>query len=293
MHREASFLGIPREARQHIYDYVMRRDLDYEVVKGYRDGHGDGGCFVIMYRHPWGTLIIPWINLLLTCKSVNTELGAYMSSPVILGDEDNRTYTMDIHGNTRGHLNSATWHRIPCSLSNVDTILVNILFETKSDEPSWRKRAHYRRHVRTFGSDGGPMPIVRQLYQTLNLLLHNGPILNRSHPLQLPPRLKKLEIHTAFKPYRNSGEAATTTMTTGIKHLLKRLRSVGLLHGYVDHVHINDENGHTELKIDAVDNGGVPSLWDREGFEWGHNHDNPVQWEILDEETKAGPGKRV
>lgn len=257
-----------------VYDDVIRYDLDYEAVTRYGDGWDrESGFSVVMYRRPNTTLILPWVNLLLTCKSINAELGAYMSSPVVLRDEHNRTYSMDIRGSISGVLKSLTWHKIPCSPSNVNTVLVNILFEPKLNYSNW--------------DNGGPMPIVRQLYQTLNLLLHNGPILSRSRPLQHPLKLKKLEVHTAFKLDSNSDEPSAGSTTTGIVYLLERLQSVGLLHGYIDHAHISDEHGHTELKIEAVEDPGVPYGWDRYGFDWGRDHKNPVQWEIVAEEPAA------
>ncbi|KAI0448770.1 hypothetical protein F5B21DRAFT_496492 [Xylaria acuta] len=239
-----------------------------------------------MYRHPVETLTVPWVNLLLTCKSVNTELAAYMSSPLILGDESLRTYTMDIYGTNDGVLRSSTWHGIPCAPSNADAVLVNIHIEY-----GW---CYWR--VRTWGN-GGPMPILRQLYQTLNLMLHNGPILSRASPLEHPLKLKNLNVHvTAVSgsipdpPHTDDGFKPPDT---GIKCRLVTLKDVGLLQGYVDHVHISDERGHTELAIEAVDNTGVPTFWDRYGFEWGPNHSDSVKWETFDEKCPANPRRRV
>ncbi|KAI1361764.1 hypothetical protein F5Y08DRAFT_290330 [Xylaria arbuscula] len=291
MQREASFLGIPREIRQYVYDYLMRCDLNYEVVKAYKDGWGAGGFGTVMCRHPSASLAVPWVNLLLACKAINAELSSYMSSPVVLGNEDNRTYTMDIIASGRGYLNSATWHKIPCSSNNADRVVVNIFFEFKSS--NGRSQAtRRRRQVRTWG-DGGPMPILRQLYQTLNLMLHNGPMLNRSSPLRKPLKLKKLEIHTAFMPDSiDSDEPRTEHLVARIKPLLERLLVVGLLHGYIDQVYIDDEYGHTEFTMMSVDGAAVPTFWDRYGFEWGLDHDNPVKWEMIDEEeSTANPTK--
>ncbi|KAI0973079.1 hypothetical protein F4678DRAFT_427900 [Xylaria arbuscula] len=260
MGREASFLGIPREARQNIYDYVIRSDLNYEVVKLYQNDYAKGGAFTIMYRHPVETLTVPWVNLLLTCKPINAELGAYMSSPLVLGNEDNRTYTMDIHGTSSGVLKSSTWQKIPCSPSNANTVSVNILI--KHGPSDWG--------VRTWGC-GGPMPILRQLYQTLNLMLHNGPILSRASLLQHPLKLKNLVIHAAVTSDNSSDALSTDQRETEIKWRLKTLKEAGLLHGYVDQVHFTDEVDHADIAIEPVENAGVPNDWDRYGFEWGHD----------------------
>ncbi|KAI8946139.1 hypothetical protein F4801DRAFT_583680 [Xylaria longipes] len=277
MGREASFLGIPREIRQYIYNYVIRFELNYEVVKLYKDGWCNGGFSTVMCRHPVEALTVPWVNLLLTCKSVNAELGAYMSSNLTLNNEDLRTYTMDIHGSSNGSLRSSTWQKIPCSPSNVNTALVNI--HIKYNPQDWC--------VRTWGC-GGPLPILRQLYQTLNLLLHNGPILSRASPLQHPLKFKNLDVNFTVT---SDGIPGALPRETSIKCHLVTLKGVGLLRGYVDYVRINDENGHTELAIDAVDNAGVPTSWDGYGFEWGHNHGDSVKWEPFDEKIWAASGE--
>ncbi|KAI1742791.1 hypothetical protein F4680DRAFT_411751 [Xylaria scruposa] len=280
MGREGTFLGIPREIRQYIYHYVIRSDLDYEVVKLYKDGRNNHGSTTVMYKHPVETLTVPWVNLLHTCKYINTELGAYMSSPLILGDEVNRTYTMDIYGTAGKALRSTTWKNIPCSPSNVNTILVNIHIDRRSQ----RRPIHVR-------GDGGPRPVVRQLYQTLNLLLHNGPILSRASPLQQPLKLKNLDVHLIVTS--DGVPDAPIPADTGLKWCLVTLKNVGLLKGYIDHVNIDNEDGHTELAIEAVDNAGVPNSWDRYGFEWGQNHGNSVEWKVFDENSPANPKRRI
>ncbi|KAI0471370.1 hypothetical protein F4859DRAFT_485438 [Xylaria cf. heliscus] len=287
--KAASFLGIPRETRQYIYDYVIHLDLNYEVVKLYKDGWGDGGFSTVMYKHPVETLTVPWLNLLLTCKSVNSELGAYMNSPFVLGDEDNRTYTMDIFASSRGVLRSSTWQRIPCSPSSANSVSVNIQIEyPKHDKP-------YRR-VRTWGC-GGPMPILRQLYQTLNLLLHNGPILSRASPLQHPLKLKNLDINATATsggtPDTPQADHGLNPPETGIGCRLVTLKDTGLLQGYVDLVRINDGKGYAEIPIEAVEDAGVPGFWDRYGFEWGHDHSASVQWESFDEKCLAKLQKKA
>ncbi|KAI0547720.1 hypothetical protein F4679DRAFT_553159 [Xylaria curta] len=280
MVREASLLGIPRETRQYIYDYVIRSDLNYEIIKLYKDGWSNGGFTTVMYKQPVKKLIVPWVNFLLTCKYINIELGAYMNSLLVLGDEVNRTYTMDIHGTAGGILRSTTWHNIPCSPSNINTVFVNIHID----------RGPRGRPIRVWGC-GGPMPIVRQLYQTLNLLLHNGPILSRASPLQQPLKLKDLDVHVVVTS--NGIPDASIPADTGIKWCLVTLNNVGLLKGYIDHVHIDNDDGHTELEIEAVDNAGVPNSWDRYGFEWGQNHGNSVEWKVFDENSPANPKRRI
>ncbi|KAI0190641.1 hypothetical protein EV127DRAFT_78125 [Xylaria flabelliformis] len=203
-----------------------------------------------------------------------------MHSPLILGDEAYRTYTMDVYGTGRGFLRSSSWQNIPCSPSNIKNILVNIHIDCGSRP----------RRIRTIG-DGGPMPIVRELYQTLNLLLHNGPILSRTTPLQQPLKLKNLDVNVTVTS--DSIPDTPNPADNGIKWCLKTLKNVGLLQGYVDHVHINDEDGHTDLAIEAVDNAGVPALWDRNGFEWGQNHSQSVKWKTFDENDPANSRKRI
>lgn len=254
-----------------VYDYALRFDLNHAVVKLYANGRDNDGSYTRMYRHSDKALTVPWVNLLLTCKYVNFEVAAYMS----LHNEDLRTYTVDIHASSCGFLRSSTLQKIPCSPSKVNTVLANIRIDF---EP-------HHEYFQIVG-DGGLMPIVRQLYQTLNLLLHNGPVLSRASPLRHPLKLKNLDIR-AVVTSDDGSKPRRSNISWNLKWILQALRNSGLLQGYVGYVHIIDEDGHTELAIEAVDKAGVPTSWDGYGFEWGPNHDNSVKWITLDEEKAS------
>ncbi|KAI0205878.1 hypothetical protein F4808DRAFT_408153 [Astrocystis sublimbata] len=254
--KEASLLGISRELRQQIYGYVMRLSLDYEIAK-YADGACDAGFRTCIYRNR-DSMTISWVSLLLSCKYINTELSAYMSSPSILGNEDLHTYQLDIRGTSRGTLMSSQWQRISCPPSKARRVLVNYYVGINQLD----------RRIHIWGS-GGPMPILRQLYQTLNLLLQNGPILSRSTALQHPLNLESL--HFIVIPDKICDEG-------GIESFLKDLGKCGFLRGYIDRIYVKSSAGDEDFAVEGVENVEVPSFWDGYGFEWGPDYKKSVQW---------------
>ncbi len=121
------------------------------------------------------------------------------------------------------------------------------------------------------------MPNVRQLYQTLNGILHRGPVFNRESPLAQPLRLTRLIIRIyASGPVESTDSSASETASllepfTHICDFVENLKKTGLLWGHVDDVRIIDEKSQREqdTMIELVENAGVPTSWDRYGFEWG------------------------
>ncbi|KAI0436255.1 hypothetical protein F4803DRAFT_557204 [Xylaria telfairii] len=273
MARKASFLGIPRELRQMIYHYVLRFDLNYKIVERYGNELKRNFCYTRMYRHHDNTPTVPWVNLLLTCKYINIEVDAYMSLHI---NEDTHTYTIDIDASYRGFLRSSTLRNIPCSPSTVNTVLANILIDFDPRPECFEIARH-----------SGFTTIVRQLYQTLNLLLHNGPILSRDFPLRQPLKLKNLDIYTIV-----TSDYHSMFRYDGLEWIIgwtfRQIIRTGLLRGYVDYVHLINQDGHiTEFAIQPVEIAGAPTAWTGYGFEWGPNHENSVKWITLDDEKTA------
>ncbi|KAI1328744.1 hypothetical protein F5Y16DRAFT_368576 [Xylariaceae sp. FL0255] len=260
-------LTIPREIRQSIYNLILRSDLNYTVIEVYRDIWLKSGGFATSLTHrPDDKLVVPWLNLLLTCKTINIDLTAWMNSPTILHDPAYREYVLDIDGLARGTLSCATWRRIPCSPAQVKNITVNTRF---SDDRTKRSGSLYRCK---FWGNGGPMPVVRQLYQTLNLLLHNGPLLNRKSPLKQHLKLEALTVNVSAPMHHTDDPERRILWSTaygGVTMLVQRIETTGLLYDYIDKLCILQGDEHQERQIQEVENARAPAHWDRYGFEWG------------------------
>ncbi|KAI1159160.1 hypothetical protein F5B18DRAFT_40785 [Nemania serpens] len=282
----ASFLGVPPEIRHNIYGHVICIDLDHKVITLYKDGWARTGGFSTIMHHRPEALFLPWVNLLLACRQVNAELSAYMNSGSVLENEDNRTYSMDIIGLSRGVLQAATWRRIPCHPSKVDTFSVQLRIENKKSQAT---------RLRIWGN-GGPLPVVRQLYQTLNLVLHNGPVLCRASPLSHPLKLKRMVMRVTAAKASGAEDSANVTPTSmtqsdssssdfesSVGGLINHLEHIGLLWGYIDHVQLIDRKGQQEFAIEQVKDAGVPADWDKYGFEWGSDASACVSWETTEE----------
>lgn len=139
------------------------------------------------------------------------------------------------------------------------------------------------------------MPVVRQLYQTLNLVLHNGPVLSRASPLPHALKLKRMVMHvTAVRaggpndsadltpPSTAQSDSSSSDLESCVGVLISHLKRIGVLWGYIDHVQVIDGKGQQDFVIEPVDNAGVPADWDRYGFEWGSNNSASVTWETAE-----------
>lgn len=258
---QCDFFKVPRELRQNIYDKVIFSDIGHQLVLAYKDGRGKGQYLTTttLVKNSGAHLSIPWLNLLSTCKAIKLEISAYMKSLSFLSAEQSRTYILDLVG-VVSYLGPATWRQIPCRPSEVEELVVN--FDLR-----------YKR-LRAWGD--GPTPILRQLYQTLNLILHHGPIFSRNYPLKQHLSLKSLVFHVATRRRSDKLAHANAVDMVPDKHFsticgfVQRLASTGLLSGCVDRVILtNGSSRKVDILIRQVENTAVPAFWDRYGFEWG------------------------
>ncbi|KAI0151703.1 hypothetical protein GGR57DRAFT_470197 [Xylariaceae sp. FL1272] len=254
-------LGIPRELRLGIYEAIMLMDLEYDVVENYiHMRHLDS--FEILHRHRNSKLVIPWVQLIQTCKQINAELSDYMSSVAISNKPDYRTYVLDIFAHDRfvGRLSKATWRHIPCPPAGIKNIEVNFGFErhdgTRANRPP------------KFWGDGGPMPIVRELYQTMNLLLHNGPILDRTEPLPRHLSFESLIVNIR-RPEPQGTSHKFLRSTFHLSNFMRSMQRTGLLYTYINRFRLVAGDEQEEFEISAVENPRVPAHWAGYGFEWG------------------------
>ena len=264
---QCHLLRISRELRYCIYDHVIHLNPPSDTVWDYENGFGKGR-FRTSHYNPHSTrhkFSIPWVDLLLTCKAISIEMIAYLDLQSNLGKEENRTWTLEL-ATSSGRLKPALWRQIPCHPAKAEILAANLGFRNRKAE---------------FWGCGGPRPVVRQLYQTLNRFLHYGPVFGRQVLLSQPLRLKTLVI----RAMRGSSRADVQTPAhsdsnrirdpTGNYRLLctfvQDLKRTGILWGYIDAIQIIDEDNHEkqEILIQFVENARVPEDWDGYGFEWG------------------------
>jgi len=178
---QCHLLRISRELRDTIYDYVIHFDPPTGTVSHYKNSFGKAGFSTTIVKAPGTDFSIPWVNLLLTCKAISTGIIVYLDVLSKVDKEEHRTWTLDLAA-SHNILKPALWRQIPCHPARAEILVANIDFADG--------------HT-SFWGDGGPMPIVRQLYQTLNRILHYGPAFGRQVPLLQPLRLKTLVLHVA------------------------------------------------------------------------------------------------
>ncbi|KAK5703659.1 hypothetical protein LTR17_021935 [Elasticomyces elasticus] len=126
----ASFLGIPRELRLQIYEALQEQDIGYKVLDKWRGGHDARGFYATPIRDPEARLVIPWLSLLLSCRSVATEMQSMMRNPV-QGDDKHSTYVMETDlGRQSSDMGNVIWQRIPCAPTSAKVLLVHCYTDT-------------------------------------------------------------------------------------------------------------------------------------------------------------------
>ncbi|KAK5706119.1 hypothetical protein LTR97_001105 [Elasticomyces elasticus] len=261
----ASFLGIPRELRLQIYEELQEQNLECKVLKKWRGGHDSRGFYATPIRDPEARLIIPWLSLLLSCRAIAAEMQSWIRNQAqAQGDDKHSTYIMetDLGGQESQDMGNVIWQRIPCAPTSAKVLLVHCYTDTRN----------------SFWGDGGPLNIVRSMYQTLNLFLHCGPRLNPEKPLQDGHlHLRELVIHMhlrqgALRSTRADGSTARRDAYTEMCGRISLiLRHMGVLSGSFERVRITDGEEEYEFLIDSSRpfDGVVSDHLKRYGFDWG------------------------
>ncbi|KAI1269319.1 hypothetical protein F5Y18DRAFT_423562 [Xylariaceae sp. FL1019] len=254
-----SILRIPRELRLKIYRDVMLTDVKFSIIQDYKDVHLRGDFAFLQHRRDW-KLVIPWVNLKQTCKQINAELSDYINSASIADNAEYRTYVLEISAHARGRLSKAIWRRIPCHPASIKSIEVYLGFKQRD--------GRFDTRTPKFWGDGGPMRIVSELYQTMNLLLHNGPILDRTEPLPHHLSFESLIVNIQ-RPELQQTSNKYDRASFHLSLFMRSMQRTGLLHTYVDRFRLIAGDYEEDFEISAVDNPGVPAHWAGYGFAWG------------------------
>ncbi|KAJ6487941.1 hypothetical protein C8R45DRAFT_1213922 [Mycena sanguinolenta] len=253
------FLGLPTELRLQIYDGVVH--LPLEVPRR-------------IHKQPPGQaappLPIPWLSLMLVCKTMAEELRHHLYT------SGNTTYELEINnlqGKHRSIAGEVTWQRIPCPPSSVRTLQATLVL-------------HF---VTMFWGCGGPNAILSQLYQVLNRFIHNGPLIVRGNPLPKHIHLSTLIVQICVtdpdpeerraqgrQPY---DQAKVENVKRGHRRQLEKYISEvverGLLFGAVDKIvcrwaegEFDDDEKVTEWEVSFEEIGDMAE-WELHDFGWG------------------------
>ncbi|EME44950.1 hypothetical protein DOTSEDRAFT_43389 [Dothistroma septosporum NZE10] len=262
---EASLLGLPRELRLEIYQHVFSLDISHRILHQWRDTHTAEQGFKSVPDLNEGPLSIPWLQLMLTCKTIALELRALMREPSFLEQHNNGTYTLDLEA-TRGGmtLGATTWRHIPCAPGQVRCL--EAFYNASRGFQAW--------------GVGGPHGITSGLYQTLNHFVHCGPRFDSAHILSIPMHLKELRVVVVERDFSGEeddnasyrlSERDTDPRTTlyALGSIVGQIVRTGVLKGFVDDIHLSCDGEMLQWCPNSEDGTGIPEYWNRYGFDWG------------------------
>ncbi|KAF2171810.1 hypothetical protein M409DRAFT_18043 [Zasmidium cellare ATCC 36951] len=272
--KRASLLGLPAELRLEIYSYVCTTDLRHTILNEWRHTHSSQyGFKSVPDLIKDEKLIIPWLSLIRTCKALAVELRAVMKEPSFLAGEQNTTYVLDLEA-TRGGmaLGAATWRQLPCAPGQARYL-----------------EAYYNAScgLNTWG-DGGPHGITSGLYQTLNHLIHCGPMFDMERPLPQTMHIKELRVvveergiparEEGNSHYRLRNQNAETTLYS-LGSIVGQIVNTGVWRGFVDKVRLSTGDKVLNWNPAEVEGAGIPEYWNRYGFDWGMElYHRPEPW---------------
>ena len=124
---QASLLGLPEELRLQIYQHVFALNLAYPVLQFWQR---------FPKLNPDARLVVPWINLMLSCKTLAIELRSFMSEKTFLNDDNNTTWFLELEARIGGRqLGRTTWQRLPCPPEKVR--ILETSYNAKSGFHAW------------------------------------------------------------------------------------------------------------------------------------------------------------
>lgn len=266
--KTASLLGLPRELRLQIYRNVFSLDLKHVVVERWRDTFTTKDGFKsVPDLNEDEKLLVPWLCLMLSCKSIAVELRSIMEETSFLEDRSNLTYDLDLEA-TRGgmSLGAVMLNKIPCPPDKV--MFLNVHYNASRGFLAW--------------GDGGPHGITSGLYQTLNHLLHCGPRLDSKKLLPQPMHITELRVMVeSWGATTDNGEDRDADYRLSERHtdpettlyalgsVVGQIVNTGVLKGFVDRIRMTSSEKVLRWLPGKEEGTGIPEYWNRYGFDWG------------------------
>jgi hypothetical protein len=272
--KQASLLGLPRELRLKILEYLIEADVNSRVPRS------DIGDYEAPSNRRWRQLLpqtqpaehypslhVPWIPISQTCKVTLHEVRSLVNNTATQNCD--QVYDLAIDFGTSkepGDPLRIIWTKIPCAPQDAKVLLVTITADP---------------HFSLFG-DGGPSRPARILYRLLHSILHYGPRLTAAKPLAEHMRLQELRV--IVKQYHDPvmvddwderfskrGQAPQPHPLLPCWHLWRVLSTAsgsGLLTNYVEQVRLEDERREYEFELGEVPGWKPSKVWVKYGFDW-------------------------
>ncbi|PPJ52367.1 hypothetical protein CBER1_10747 [Cercospora berteroae] len=204
---EVHLLRLPTEIRCLIYQGILRLDMNCDLFQYWREvpNWRNGGRVQRVKRRPYVKFSIPWTNLRLTCKTIYYELTEFMRTGSALNKIENSTWKLDmplLRFPTRfrrardDHFAQLVWQRLPCAPHTVRSLHLAICIpkERQTGRPNlWRE-------------DYTALRLQFELYQTINHILHCGPLMGVSSRLSEPIHVETVRIEVDFEADDSSSE---------------------------------------------------------------------------------------
>lgn len=255
--RRASLLGLPCELRLLIYEYVATLDAAY-IIQDLEAGIRMEARARLSLVRRRSTATVPWLDILLTCKTIAAEFGdllKYQERATGEGDIEN-TYVIDLYlVSALPRFSRILWTRLPCPPSEAMILDINIKIKGSTPELAmWR--------------DGEPEPRALELYQMLNHLLHCGPALLSNKPLKQPMHFQQLNIMIWHDSFRQK------IVFRDLACLFRSMIERGLISGMINEISIVDYASYDRRQstVPRMPYTGVPKSWKQRGFYWGVEH---------------------
>ncbi|GIZ38757.1 hypothetical protein CKM354_000216100 [Cercospora kikuchii] len=193
-------LSLPTEIRCLIYEGILRLNMNCNLFQYWCEAPywRHGGHFQRIVRRPYVKFSIPWTNMRLACKTIYYELTDFMRTGSALNNLETNTWKLDMpllrfptmFSWTRDyHFAEMTWQRLPCTPHNVHSLhlTTRIPKERQTGRPSlWCEK--YTAHRLQF-----------ELYQTINHVLHCGPLMRVGSRLAEPIHVETVRIEVGFE----------------------------------------------------------------------------------------------
>ncbi len=259
----ASLLGLPAELRLKIYDFTLLADVDCRVIDDIDHSKDSNGTHATLIPNPRAdlALAIPWLNLLLTCRIISSELRSYLRESACLKHNENRTYVLDLKvlgSQVQKPRRTIIWRRIPCAPNEANCLVMNV--STRPEPGPW--------------TEGGPASLARALHQVLNHTVHLGPRMVRDTLLEKHMELQDLLINVEIGSTCSSpaiGCDSDPKFNWGLfKGAWTKVSRTGFLFGYFELIRLkNNENEEVEVRPQWQKVPSVPGHWRNYGYDWG------------------------
>ncbi|KAK6396347.1 hypothetical protein LTR65_009431 [Meristemomyces frigidus] len=257
----ANLLALPLELRLQIYDHVCLLDTDLETNLPYP-----------AFRGAERTHNIPWLNLMLACRTIGTELRRHFRSFDLLDTEDERrAYVVDLLPTADGScLQQVLWRRIPCPPLQARRVKANL----------------HGQHIERlqFAGRGGPSLLLRGLYQTLNYFIHCGRLLDSDRPLPWHVHLR--EVVVVFQAGNSHDEPRVIALELPKWHqefeelanFLAGAVHAGFLYGFVDKITLTYGADVRTWNVEWKERVGLRERYQQYGFGWGIDTPHVDHW---------------